>query len=264
MFEEVKGEIKISDPNEGVKNLWKYFDLHRFIYLITEKELFFTRLDNLDDPFEGVSTSFLRTEAVVNEFWNSFEPKTMEDNDDMGSQKKLLDYFKIEKLHIEKQRLQYANCWFLGERESMAMWNLYSNEDSVAVKINFDKAKKEFSKSFEKLVANNGNRLSVIGEQITYLNINPFDLGTEPQNFTYSAMKKDTSFSHEKEYRFLIYTDNLDNQPQFFQVPIEIGDLELTVIAHPRMTNWKFKNLENLIKLSKIKLKLVKSSTVIK
>ncbi|MBC8882789.1 hypothetical protein H9X57_03530 [Flavobacterium piscinae] len=52
--------ISIKKPKSKNPYLWKYYDLHRFIYLITKKKIFFTRLDNLDDPFEGLSTKFLR------------------------------------------------------------------------------------------------------------------------------------------------------------------------------------------------------------
>ena len=47
-------EVNIDAPKESNSFLWKYFDLHRFIYLLTEKKLFFTRLDKLEDPFEGI------------------------------------------------------------------------------------------------------------------------------------------------------------------------------------------------------------------
>ena len=46
----------------------------------------------------------------------------------------------------------------------MAMWNLYSNRDSVALKIDFDDVK-AFTGSFQEIVEN-GNRLSVIGSEI--------------------------------------------------------------------------------------------------
>lgn len=265
MFSKViNGKVEIENPTEKVGYLWKYFDLHRFIYLITERKLYFTRLDKLEDPFEGVSTEFLRTEALAKEFWKDIGSKNDKEIEEIYVQQKVVDYIKGTNKHIKNQVRQYTNCWFLCERESMAMWNLYSNEDSVAVKIDFQIAKNQFTEAFQELVAENGNRIEVVGGQVKYLNLNPFDLKTEKQNLEYSAMKKDTSYSHEKEYRFLIYTNPLDNQPFSFEVPINIDKLQLTIVTHPRMSNWKFKNLENLIKLSKVKVDLVKSSTIIK
>ncbi|WP_243495774.1 DUF2971 domain-containing protein [Priestia aryabhattai] len=39
------------------KKLWRYIVLSKFIDLLNRKELFFTRLDNFEDPFEGASTA---------------------------------------------------------------------------------------------------------------------------------------------------------------------------------------------------------------
>jgi hypothetical protein len=46
------GQLQLSDPPDNIQNIWKYLDLHRFIYLLTERKLFFTRLDKFVDPYE--------------------------------------------------------------------------------------------------------------------------------------------------------------------------------------------------------------------
>jgi hypothetical protein len=38
------GKLDIKDPINKNRYLWKYFDLHRFLYFITERKLYFTRL----------------------------------------------------------------------------------------------------------------------------------------------------------------------------------------------------------------------------
>jgi hypothetical protein len=256
------GKLDIKDPASENGYLWKYFDLHRFLYFITEKKLYFTRLDLLEDPYEGISTSYLR---AVTQVENEFKENKVKKNiAALENKLKLLKCIKNKNGHTEKQNRQYVNCWCLGERESMAMWNIYSNEDSVAIKIEFKTAKDEFSIAFKNLILKNKNRLNVIGEQIVYLNLNPFDPNTDKQNIAYSALKKDTSYEHEKEYRFLIYTEELDIQPSVFDVPICIDDLKLTVITHPKMIDWKFENIKRTITLSKVNVELVKSSIEIK
>lgn len=200
-----RGETEITDPKNKNISLWKYFDIHRFIYLITEQKLFFTRLDNFDDPFEGISTSFMRSEALFSKIQlgeNNSIIINEEENGEVDVQKKVHEYLKKSNLH-NKQNRQYVNCWFACERESMAMWNIYSNFDSVAVKIDYSKSKEKLIETFDKFIVENHYRLSVIADEIKYLKLNPFDPSVSKQKLKYSAMKKDISFQYEKEYRFL-------------------------------------------------------------
>ena len=63
----------------------------------------------------------------------------------------LINEDKKRRSHLEyimttTQKTQYASCWFLGDRESNAMWKLYSQKDGVVLKF---RAKEE---SFENFV----------------------------------------------------------------------------------------------------------------
>ena len=262
----IYGELLINDLKNNDNLLWKYFDLHRFIYMLNEKKLFFTRLDKLEDPFEGVHLEILKNDAKY--FNIPLEIKSFDEDipyskkQQLINEKKLHDYLRNQEIE-KSQNKQYVNCWFKSERESMAMWNLYSNPDSVALKVKFEKLKEELTKQSDIFILENGKRLSVIGEQITYLKLNPFDEELEKQNLKFSAMQKDISFEYEKEYRFLIVTTDLDEQPIFFEIPIDIEKLEITVISHPNMENWKFENIQKLILSSKLNIKFKKSSTIL-
>lgn len=263
----LKGETDIKKPKDDNMFLWKYFDIHRFIYLITEQKLFFTRLDKFDDPFEGISTSFLRREALFTNMQlgenNSIKISPELLDKEIDTQFKVHQYLKKSNLH-NKQNRQYVNCWFTCERESMAMWNIYSNPDSVAIKLNFKKNKEKLIETFDKFVSKNGYRLSIIGDEITYLKLNPFDISTKKQNLKYSAMKKDISFAYEQEYRFLIYTNDLDKKPISFQIPLDLNEFELSVITHPTMENWKVENIRKLIKICNLNIPVVISSTMLR
>lgn len=268
------GYLKINEPKSKHQFLWKYFDLHRFIYLLTKQELFFTRLDKLDDPFEGLSTSFLRSNLEI----SKLESTARHYNDLTNSSDEQIEKVKavgelVKKFTTElSQTKQYVNCWFVGDRESMAMWNLYSNQDSVALKVDFNSIKENFEDSFKKLISLNENNISVIGDEITYLKLNPFDEKLKKQNLKYSALKKDLSYAYENEYRFLIVTKESETEfateielrKLFFSVPVKLENLKMTIIAHPKMENWKFENLKELLKLTNLNVELIKSPIVIK
>lgn len=260
------GNVIIENPSSNAPYLYKYFDLHRFIYFISQRQLFFTRLDKLEDPFEGLSTRFLRDNAHIKALEHELETaKTFskERIEEIKNIKKLNQFVSKQTIQLS-QNSQYVNCWFTCERESMAMWNLYSNKDSVALKIDFDDVKKHFQNPFQELVEENGNRLSVVGSEITYLKLNPFDSNLPKQKLKYSALKKDISFAYEKEYRFLIVTENLDEQPLFYTIKFPFENIKITVLTHPNMEEWKFKNIETLVKAMNLNLKIEKSSIILR
>lgn len=55
--------------------LWRYISLHKFLYLLFEKKLLFTRLDLFLDPFEGVTMRLIQERAAAlnfpeRKYWN--------------------------------------------------------------------------------------------------------------------------------------------------------------------------------------------------
>lgn len=235
-----KEKIKIEIPEKGIKILWKYLDLHKFVSLVTKKSLFFTRLDSLNDPMEGIKTKFLREHADLNKSIN-------------------FDCSKIENW----QSQNYVSCWFTSDRESMAMWNLYSNADSVVIKVSFDLLKKEINNSFQKFVETENN-LTIRGKSVMYHKLNPFDSSLPLQKFEFSALKKDVAYAYENEYRFLINVSSRIDNKEFYEIPLDIDLLKLEVITHPKMEQWKFENIKELVRLAKIDVKVEKSVTVLR
>ncbi|MBC8882790.1 DUF2971 domain-containing protein [Flavobacterium piscinae] len=144
------------------------------------------------------------------------------------------------------------------------MWNLYSNPDSVAIKVNFETLRNCLSQSFSLFVSENNHGISIVGDEIKYLRLNPFDENLKRQSLNFSALKKDESYSHENEYRFLIISNNLEFRPQFFTIPINLEKLKLTILSHPKMEPWKFENLKELLKLTNLNIELIKSPIILK
>ncbi|WP_269240293.1 DUF2971 domain-containing protein [Flavobacterium limnophilum] len=263
----ITGDLSINKPETNSPYLWKYLDLHRFIYLLTEQKLFFTRLDKLEDPFEGVAIKILRDDAKYSKFFSTpdYFPKSFSPEEKIQLENERKSHQKIREKEIAKyQTQQYVNCWFACDRESMAMWNLYSNRDSVAIRIEFEKSKDLLEESFKKVISENDKKMSILGQEIKYLRLNPFDENLPKQNFRFSGLKKDVSFEYEKEYRFLIATTPLKTQPPFFAVPIEIKKLEMSIIAHPNMESWKLNNLRKLLNMTNLKIDIEKSSTLLR
>ena len=77
--------------------VWRYMDLPKFLDLMQTSELHFTRLDQLEDPYEhAIQMAACRRKP--------FDSETM-----------------------------YVNCWILSEYESAAMWTNYGGNSGIAL-----------------------------------------------------------------------------------------------------------------------------------
>lgn len=88
--------------------IWRYMDFAKFISLIDKRELFFTRADRFEDPFEG-----------------SFPKKCTSNN--LTTDKSLANHIKLTSMNFRKHA--HINCWHENKYESEAMWKLYSQSD---------------------------------------------------------------------------------------------------------------------------------------
>ena len=89
---------------------------------------------------------------------------------------------------------------FWGDREALAMWKLYSNKDGVALKFNARELADTIIAAAESYT--NTEFEYLIFGRVEYKNIWPYD-PYEKFNGKYNAMKKDKSYSHESEFRFI-------------------------------------------------------------
>lgn len=245
-FEEIsKSELKDTDL------LWRYIDLHKLIDLAETMELHFTRCDQFSDPFEGLTfdllarRDFSRKSRITNPAIDKALGKGYGESFNKEREK---DFIEVKKKSIAMQSSQFVNCWIRSERESIAMWNLYSNRNSVAIRAKATELLNYFKRNLELQPYLYPSYHFICGS-VTYLKINPFDHFVDPQLPKYSAFKKEVAFDFEKEFRFLIATPALEanSNPVFFRLALTRNFFDLLdVVCHPEMEDWKFKNVKTL------------------
>jgi hypothetical protein len=238
--------------------LFKYIDLHKLIYFLNSANLFFSPLSYFDDPLEGISEKVLfdKHQAENNQDSNL--------NQERRNNKVLQDDEKKEHYRNYLQRVQrrlFASCWFLGIRESLAMWESYSNNDSVALRFNPSVLCTRMIERFEQI--DEKDFTTMAHGKVEYFKLSPFDpndVGLKKAGHRFSGFIKDLSYKHEEEFRFLLMQAGTDNQYQFYEFsPGSLDELDFNIIAHPYMEDWKFKNIFNILKMKRIEGKLVKS-----
>jgi hypothetical protein len=233
-------------------DLWKYMDFHRFASLVFTKQLVFTRLDKFPDPMEGLKREYL---------WNclssdhtpddpsKLNPDLSEDcRNQIIDKKKSFESNRIEEKE-KSQKAQFASCWFLGNRESMAMWNIYSKKSGIVIKSKANELICFISKALRVHEDCYPGHMSFAGD-IDYLKINPFDPNDLTPTKKIPGFKKDLAFQFEHEFRFLIGVPyNKKHSYEIIKLDlIEIEDFDFEIITHPLMEEWQFQNIYTLAK----------------
>lgn len=258
---------EISESAHNIGYLSRYLDISRLLFIIQSGCLHFTRFDHFEDNLEGVTAW-----AALN--WKSMKSRPLNKLDlhhDFSEEEKekILknsEIFQKELLenHANSQRSQFASCWFMGERESIAMWKIYSRTSGLMIKLNADeliKAVVRNAKSYQ-----DEHFQEMYYGPITYKRLNPLDMD-ETFNSIFNGLKKDVSYEHEKEFRFVVAIpkSGLDIY-SFFRLPIgKIQDFEsLQIISSPFMPQWEWECICNFLKYYGLDQKFIKSKIDIK
>ncbi|GEO08452.1 hypothetical protein [Segetibacter aerophilus] len=243
--------------------LWRYMDLHRLIYFLNSENIFFSPLNSFFDPLEGITEKHLHDK----EFLDALD---QEKEKDEGLSKKSKEQLTEEKQEVKErfksnleeiQKTYFASCWYVGVRESLAMWDTYSNKDSVALKFNPDGLCNTIIESCRNL-ENQDFDLLVHGK-VEYFKISPFDpndSGLKNAGHRFKGFLKDLSYKHEEEFRFLAMQNNNNKTYSFFELSLKsLHDLDFSIVTHPYMEPWKHQNIYNILKTKGWECKLVKS-----
>jgi hypothetical protein len=98
---------------DGDQPLWRYMDLPKFIDMLQRKSLWFTRLDQFADLYEGELTT----------------PTA-----DLFAERRRATGFRGGINQEKWRKIRCVNCWFTGSQESAAMWPIYAKDSGVALR----------------------------------------------------------------------------------------------------------------------------------
>ena len=162
--------------------LWRYLDFPKFVSILEMSALYFTRLDLMDDPFEGTRSSynrlvrpFLYGEKINNTTLRNFDAFSRRERESI-----------------------YISCWSQGEYESDALWTRYSSrENGIAIRT-----------TYARLIA------SLTCDVACYVgSVNYVDYSTTyiPENNVFAPIVyKRKEFEYEREVRVVQKREGLD------------------------------------------------------
>jgi hypothetical protein len=228
-------KVQIGESASRFKDiaLWRFISLDKLIYLLENKSLYFSPLQNFaeTDPFEGYfpSKAFKLESEVMKKQFDEIDftikqitagkrilnPTLVSQFKSQVAESKL----KIKKYHKLIAKSICVNCWHINEHESEAMWRIYSESNKgIAIQTNLD------SLSLS-LISEGQDELIQIGA-VKYLDF--FDESLSPKDFVVDGhlapLLKRKSYEHEKELRlFIIPMVTFEEIDSFKPKPISVS-----------------------------------------
>lgn len=202
-------------PENKACRIWRYMDFARYVSMLLSKGLYFARIDQLGDPFEGASPA-----SFLGNYLKVFEGRLVDGKLPPG-------------LAEDRGRVRLntaVNCWHMNEHESLAMWKLYS-ADNKGVAIQTTCADLEQSLPRLDSISNVLSEDKTEPIQLRIGQVKYIDYDTDEVkglNTHVLAILKRKSFSFEQELRVII--------SRFMTVPIVVGGPPVSVFPHGGVT----------------------------
>jgi hypothetical protein len=195
-------------------------DLPKFVDLLHSKTLYFQRADGFPDKFEGALTPAIRLAMDK----AKKDGKTKQSAD---------DYYR------RCRKGNYVSCWSVGERDNMALWQLYGGLKSCVA----------ITSTVEKIlnVAVTWNETTLI-RRVKYIDHvkNPdMVVGHYDEMLRY----KHESYRYEKELRIIIPRQGAgwEGNPSYVRLPLQnLNDLVRSVVVAPEAETWFYDAINDL------------------
>jgi hypothetical protein len=208
-------KIWIGYPDGLDHELWRYMDFLKFVDLLQRRSLWFTRLDQLRDPYEGALTK------PTAEFFAEVQSRTG---------------FRGGIHHEKFRKVRCVNCWHMSGYESAAMWELYSREAGVAICSRITR----IERCFPPVVT--GGSWGIRGDAVRYVDYERDRLAGLSEDgsviMTADFMCKRKSFEHEHEYRLATSLEEDERDLRGRLIPVILDQLIEKVVVSPTAPNW--------------------------
>lgn len=248
--------------------LYRYITIDKLLDFLINKRLPLTRLNIFEDKLEGITPKHLllnlastrHAEEIGKQYENTLEGISISVNSTERND--------LRRQREDFQERNFANCWFIGEHESVAMWQLYSKPDSVVIKIEYKLLMQEISSENFNYSANYYTSLTYGKTQ--YCRFTDWqELKAKEGEENLQGFLKDKSFEHEQEFRLILQKIKTNDSvvPRKEGIPdekidefnrqrspkvvylnfLKFEDMRFEIIFNPKSQDWHRKNVEGII-----------------
>lgn len=226
---------------EPEARLWRFMDLAKFVSLLSTRKLYFTRLSDFADVYEGAVCSakgkdnYEQQDHFIRRIVTAADMKSLgmnptEEEVEMKTEESRKNAEKNRRLMRD---LTYVNCWSMNEVESEAMWRLYSRDMRCGVAI-----QTTFERLFFSLDAMSNFEMG----KVNYVN---FD-----ENFVVrggeAVWYKRKSLEYEHEVRAIV--QKIPNSNAIFsnEMAVDLDKLIERVVISPEAEMWFYNVIHDL------------------
>jgi hypothetical protein len=224
-------------------------DFPKFVSMLKEGALWFSRADLLGDPLEG---SFTQAREIERQ-------RLLESPPDGRTREELEDVFQHNaQVTSASRRHVYVNCWHRGNHESMALWQGYGGGPyAIAVRTTFGLLDTLLPEKFSgsSVVAGGApaganseppDAMPIYLTQVRYVDHSSTTERLKDENNMYTPFAvKSVAYAHENELRAVYWnipgfdaTTGRSIHPPGLFVPIELRTLIADVIVSPLAPDW--------------------------
>ena len=135
------------------------------------------------------------------------------------------------------RQIACANCWYLSEHESAAMWDIYSKENGVAICSSISSIERAIPSAFDL------GSWGLYGNAVRYEDLESYRPSTGVQTGLPILRAADLhlkrkSFEHEREYRLTSTLERKDDEVFGKYVPLSLEKLIEKVHVSPTAPDW--------------------------
>jgi hypothetical protein len=219
-------EKYIQQPAPDQK-IWRYMDFTKFMSLVDTKALFLPQAKRLGDKFEG----YIPNVPFGSDLWNTLRDSINDPN--------------------MPNSYMVITCWHMSDYESAAMWKQYlTSQEGIAIQTTVERLEQSLNLSL---------RNRVFRGQVNYRE--PKLEPGESASIEFNYFHKRKSFEHEREYRVLLHSKDLNmvNQVGGEYVDVELIMLIERVYIAPGTPKWFTQLVESVMRKQNIKSEVVQS-----
>lgn len=228
--------INIGSPDGKDHELWRYMDFLKFVDLLQCRALWFTRLDQLDDPYEGSLTK------PTADFFAEVRSRTG---------------FRGGIMHEKWRKIRCVNCWHMSDYESAAMWEIYSKSAGLAICSRITSLEPSFPPEVT------GGSWCILGDAVQYVNFSTDNMARLDE---YGAvvskadfMCKRMSFEHEREYRLATNLESCEFELTGKHIPVLLEKLISRIVISPLAPQWVAEVVQKEVMIHGLNIEVAKS-----
>jgi hypothetical protein len=185
-------------PADDSKTTWRYLTFPSFVSVLQTKQMFFSRLEDLEDPYEGRFTDVVKC------------------------------HFPTQVVAASEQFSRHnlcVNCWHMNEYESAAMWAIYAESGTgIAIRSTIGRMKASL----------HVDPRDVSMCEVQYVDFSQF--GGCDRCFSLNLKRK--SFEHEREVRLWRLEADHHTQDLGVSISVDPDELIDQVYISPKAEHW--------------------------